>query len=153
MVHRPEMRAYSLDLIEKIVAAVGHGMPKAQATRSFGVGVISAKRYVTLAEQGKSLSLGKVPGRKGKLNESGMKLLEEALHARLAVTREKRADLPYELLGIRVSEAAICRMVGRLGYTRKKICKCNEKRRMAQSGLEGNGGQQSRRSPQAGISG
>ena len=49
-----------------------------------------------------------------------MKLLEEDLHARPAVTHEKRADLLCELLGTRVSKATICRTVKRLGYTRKK---------------------------------
>ena len=114
------MKAYSLDLREKIVAAVGHGLSKAQAARTFGVGATSVKRYVTLAEQGKSLSPGKAPGKKSKLDESAMKLLEEDLRSRPAVTYKKGADLLYELLGVRVSEATICRMVGRLGYTRKK---------------------------------
>jgi transposase len=50
-----------------------------------------------------------------------MKLLEEDLHARPALTYEKRADLlSCELLGVRVSKATICRTVRRLGYTRKK---------------------------------
>jgi transposase len=49
-----------------------------------------------------------------------VKLLEEDLHARPAVTYEKRADLLYELLGVRVSKSTICRIVRRLGYTRKK---------------------------------
>src|SRR5215208_6904864 len=74
MVHHSKMKAYSVDLREKIIAAVGHGMSKAQAARTFGVGATSVKRYVKLAEQGKPLSPGKAPGRKGKLNESGMKL-------------------------------------------------------------------------------
>jgi transposase len=49
-----------------------------------------------------------------------MKLLREDLHARPAATYEKRADLLYELIGIRVSKSTICRMVRGLGYTRKK---------------------------------
>jgi transposase len=49
-----------------------------------------------------------------------MKLLKEDLHSRPAVTYEKRADLLCELLGLRVSKSTICRMVKRLGYTRKK---------------------------------
>jgi len=114
------MKAYSVDLREKIIAAVGHGMSKAQAARTFGVGATSVKRYVKLAEQGKPLSPGKAPGRKGKLNESGMKLLEEDLHARPAVTYKQRADLLHQLLGVMVSKATICRVVKRLGYTRKK---------------------------------
>jgi transposase len=119
-VHHLRMKAYSLDLREKIIAAVGHGMSKAQAARTFGVGATSIKRYVTLAEQGKPLSPGKASGRQGKLGGSGMKLLEEDLRARPAVSYEKRADLLCELLGIRVSKATICRMIRRLGYTRKK---------------------------------
>ena len=78
------------------------------------------KRYVKLAEEGKRLTAGKAPGRKGKLGGSGMKLLEEDLRARPAVTYKKRADLLCELLGVRVSKATICRTVRRLGYTRKK---------------------------------
>ena len=51
-----------------------------------------------------------------------MKLLEEDMHARPAVIYENRADLLCELLGVRVSKSTICRMVRRLGYTRKKDC-------------------------------
>ena len=104
MVHHPKLKAYSLDLREKIVAAVRRGMSKAQAARTFGVGATSLKRYVRLDEQGKALSPGKAPGRKGKLDPSGMKLLEEDPHARPAATYEERADLLLcELLGVRVS--------------------------------------------------
>jgi transposase len=119
-VHYPLMNAYSVDLREKIVAAVGRGMSKAQAARTFGVGATSVKRYVKLAEEGKSLRPGKAPGKKSKLDGSGIDLLEEDLRARPAVTYEKRADLLYELLGVRVSKATICRRIKRLGYTRKK---------------------------------
>jgi transposase len=119
-VHHPVMKAYSLDLREKIVAAVGHGMSKAQAARTFGVGATSVKRYVKIKEEGKPLTPGKAPGKKANLDQSAMKLLEEDLHSRPTVTYEKRADLLCELLGVRVSKSTICRMVGHLGYTRKK---------------------------------
>ncbi len=118
--HHLAIKAYSLDLREKIVAAVGHGMSKAQAARTFGVGATSVKRYVKLKEEGKPLTPGKAPGKKAKLDRSAMKLLEEDLRSRPAVAYEKRADLLNELLGVRVSKSTICRMVGRLGYTRKK---------------------------------
>ncbi len=120
MHHPVSMKAYSVDLREKIVAAVRRGMSKAQAARTFGVGATSVKRYVKLSEQGKSLRPGKAPGKKGKLDGSGMDLLKEDLRARPAVTYEKRADLLYGLLGIRVSKSTVCRMIKRLGYTRKK---------------------------------
>jgi transposase len=87
------MKAYSVDLREKIVAAVGRGMSKAQAARTFGVGTTSVKRYVKLQEEGKPLAPGKAPGKKGKLDGSAMKLLKEDLHARPAVTYENRAEI------------------------------------------------------------
>ena len=114
------MRAYSVDLREKIVAAVRRGMSKAQAARLFGVGTTSVKRYVSLADQGKPLNPGKAPGKKGKLDECGMRLLEEDLHERPTVTYENRAQWLHQLLGVEVSKATICRAIRRLGYTRKK---------------------------------
>ena len=44
MVPHSKMKAYSLDLREKIVAAVRRGMSKAQTARTFGVGATSVKR-------------------------------------------------------------------------------------------------------------
>jgi len=84
------MKAYSVDLREKIVAAVRRGMFKAQAARTFGVGATSVKRYVKLAEEGKPLSAGKAPNKKGKLDRSEIKLLEEDLRARPAVSYEMK---------------------------------------------------------------
>ena len=74
-------------------------------------------------EEGKPLTPGKAPGGKQgkKLDGNATKRLEEDLRSRPAVTYEKRADLLYELLGVRVSKkATICRTLRRLGYTRKK---------------------------------
>ena len=93
---------------------------KAQAARTFGVGATSVKRYVKLREEGKPLSPGKAPGKKGKLRQSGMKLLEEDLHARAALSYEQKADYLFKLLGERVSTSTICWMIKRLGYSRKK---------------------------------
>jgi transposase len=71
-VHHLTVKAYSVDLREKITAAVGRGMSKAQAARTFGVGATSVKRYVKLAEEGKPLTPGKAPGKKGELHGSAM---------------------------------------------------------------------------------
>jgi transposase len=38
------MKAYSKDLRQKIVDALGRGMSKAQAARIFGVGISTVKR-------------------------------------------------------------------------------------------------------------
>jgi len=58
------MRAYSLDLRNKIVEAVKRGVPKAEAARTFGVGISSVKRYVKMAEESLSLAPKKAPGKR-----------------------------------------------------------------------------------------
>ena len=114
------MKAYSVDLRQRIVAAVRGGMSKAEAARTFRVGATSVKRYVARAQQGESLEPGKAPGNQSKLGSSVLKLLEEDLCTRPATIYENRAELLHELFGIRVSRATICRMIKRMGYTRKK---------------------------------
>ncbi len=41
------MKAYSEDLRRKIVDAIERGMPKAEAARTFGVGISTVKRYAS----------------------------------------------------------------------------------------------------------
>ena len=88
------MKAYSVDLREKIVAAVRRGMSKAQVARTFGVSATSVKRYVKLAEEGNSLTPGKAPGKQSKLGASGMRLLEEDLRARPTASAGRKAKRP-----------------------------------------------------------
>ena len=91
-----------------------------EVARIFGVGISSVKRYMKMAQEEGSLNPKKAPGKKRKLDESGMKLLQEDLRARPTATYEQRAEFLDELLGVRVSKSTICRTIKRLGYTRKK---------------------------------
>ena len=76
------MKAYSKDLPQKIVDAIERGMPKAEAARTFGVGISTVKRYATKAQRGEPLEPGKAPGKRPKMDERVRKLLEEDLHER-----------------------------------------------------------------------
>jgi transposase len=118
------LRSHALGLVISDIMLVAfvlwRGMPKEEAARTFEVGIYSVKRYVKTAESGGSW-FPKTPGRERYLGESGMKLLEEDLHARPAITYEKRAELLERLLGVRVSKSTICRAIRRPGHTRKKI--------------------------------
>src|SRR5829696_6926991 len=87
------MRAYSVDLREKTVdALLRRRMSREEVVRTFGVGVSWVRRYVKKAEKGESLAPVKARGRERNLRESGMKLLEEDLHARLALTCRRGED-------------------------------------------------------------
>src|SRR3954471_404200 len=50
------MRAYSMDLRERIVAAVDAGLPQAQAAERFGVSLRSVERYLSRRRRSGSLA-------------------------------------------------------------------------------------------------
>src|SRR5215213_3969011 len=67
------MNAYSEDLRKKIVEALGRGMGKSEAARTFSVSLSSINRYAKLAEEGGSLAPKKRPGSAPKLDEKAMR--------------------------------------------------------------------------------
>src|SRR5829696_3546310 len=114
------MNAYSEDLREKIVEALGRGIGKSEAARTFSVSLSSIKRYAKLAEEGRSLAPKKRPGSAPKLDEKAMKLLEEDLKERPFATLRERREYIELMMGLSVSRSTVCRAIARLGRTRKK---------------------------------
>jgi len=114
------MSAYSVDLRRRIVSAVGGGMPKAQAARTFSVSLSSVKRYVNKASRGESLVPKKRPGSAPKLDETATKLLEEDLQERPFASLQERCEYIGAITGISVSRSTMCRAIARVGPTRKK---------------------------------
>jgi transposase len=102
------------------VDAIERGMPKAQAARTFGVGVSTVKRYATKAQRGEPLEPGKAPGKRPKRDEKVSKLLEKDLKERPFVTLRERCDYVEAISGVSVSRSTMCRAIARLGKTRKK---------------------------------
>ena len=114
------MKAYSEDLRKKIVDAIERGMPKAQAARTFGVGISTVKRYATKVRRGESLEPGKAPGKRPKIDERVGKLLEEDLKERPFVTLRERCEYVEALSGVSVSRSTMWSAIARVGSTRKK---------------------------------
>jgi transposase len=133
------MNAYSEDLRKKIVEAVGRGMPKVEAAKTFGVGISSVKRYVAAARAGRSLAPKKHPGSKPKLDETARRLLEADLEQRPAATLPRRREFLRRVAGVRVSDSTVSRMLKRMGWSRKKTGGCDRTRRVPESGLAGYG--------------
>src|SRR5215208_4522706 len=115
------MDAYSEDLRKKIVEAVEkRGMKKSEAARLFGVSLSSVKRYVRKFRQGSSLSPGKAPGKRPKIDECASRLLEADLKERPFAKLRQRCEYLRALAGLRVSRSTLCRALKRMGFTRKK---------------------------------
>jgi len=114
------MNPYSEDLREKIVEALGRGMGKSEAARTFSVSLSSVKRYAKLAEEGRSLAPKKRPGSKPKLDERSGKLLEEDLQQRPFATLQQRCEYLQAVASLEVSRSTVCRTIKRMDSTRKK---------------------------------
>ena len=114
------MKAYSKDLRRKIVDAIERGMRKAEAARTFGVGISTVKRYASKIQRGEPLQPGKAPGKRPKMDEQVRKLLQEDLHERPFITLQQRCDYVEAISGVSVSRSTMCRAIARIGSTRKK---------------------------------
>jgi len=115
------MRAYSVDLRKKIVESVKKGVPKSETARRFGVHRATVKRYCKQLDERGTLEPGKAPGKAPKLDGKARKLLAEDLQQRPWATHAQRAQFLLAVVGVRVSEATVCRAVRRLSRSRKKV--------------------------------
>lgn len=114
------MRAYSIDLRERIVRAVDGGMSKAEAARVYDVGLSTVKRYVKQrAEQG-HLRPKPLPGRAREIGAGD----EAALRAQVAADPDATLDAHRrrwaEAGGAAVSRATMGRALARLGLPLNK---------------------------------
>ena len=114
------MKAYSLDLREKIVESVKRGVPKSETARRFGVHRATVKRYCNQLDERGTLEPRKAPGKRPKLDEKARKLLLEDLEERPWATHSQRAEFLYAVAGVSVSQATVCRAVRRVRRSRKK---------------------------------
>jgi transposase len=129
------MSAYSLDLREKIVESVKKGVPKAESARRFGVDRATVKRYCKQLDERGTLQPRKAPGKKPKLDEKATKLLAKDLEERPWATHSQRAEFLYAVAGVSVSEATVCRTVGRVRRSRKKIQRGSRTRRVLEAAV------------------
>jgi transposase len=115
------MDAYSEDLRQKIVQALERRrMNKSEAARAFGVSLSSVKRYAKAVREGRSLSPGKAPGKRPKLDEKARRLLEANVEERPFAKLSDRQEYLERVAGVRVSESTLSRALRQMGFGRKK---------------------------------
>lgn len=113
-------RAYSEDLRQRIVDAVGAGQPLTVVAARFAVSVGSVKRYVARVRVGRSLTATRPLGR--------TRTIPPALHPQLIALFEADPDATLATYcqrwegqtGKRVSVATMQRAQQRAGWSRKK---------------------------------
>jgi transposase len=112
-----------MDLKEKIVGSAKKGVSKSETTRRFGVHRATLKRYCKQLDERATLQPRKAPGKAPKLDKKARKLLLVDLEERPWATHSHRAQFLVALLGVRVSEATVCRAVKSLCRSRKRRSK------------------------------
>jgi transposase len=80
----------------------------------------SVKRYAKRAQEGRPLTPKKRPGSKPKMDERVRRILEADMEERPAATLSERCEYLWRVAGLSVSESTVSRMLGRLGWSRKK---------------------------------
>ncbi|MHB1413738.1 MAG: IS630 transposase-related protein [Chloroflexota bacterium] len=135
------MRAYSIDLRQRVVRAAQSGKPVSEVSRVFGVGVSTIRRYLAQAQQG-DLAPRISSGRPRHIAKGEQGDLVRQLAASPDATLEEHCLAWQESHGVRVSVATMHRSIGRLGYTLKKRRSAPASRTKP---FVGSGGKQSQR--------
>jgi transposase len=114
------MKAYSVDLREKVLRAVDQGYAREEIVKLLGVSRATIKRYLKQRRETGTVAPKTIPGRPPKK----LGLLQAELVAQLQAHDDLRLEdqcrLWEQTHGVQVSTATMSRAIKRVGWTRKK---------------------------------
>ena len=114
------MRPYSLDLRERIVAAVQAGQNQSEVARRFALSASSVSRYVAQQNRCQNLAAKLPPGARRRLDESTLAALTERVQKQPDATLLEHQQWLHEEHRLDVSIATLHRSLLRAGFTHKK---------------------------------
>jgi transposase len=116
------MRAYSMDLRERVIAAVDRGTPRKEIVRTLGVSEPTIRRYLRLRRETGSVAPKPPPKRPFSIGQSveQRRALWKQLQEHYDATLEKHCQLWESKQGDKVSISTMSRAIRRLGWTLKK---------------------------------
>ncbi len=116
------MKTYSLDLRERVLAAVDRGMPRKEAVGVFGVSLATVKRWLKRRDETGSAAPKRRPGMRPRIGSTAGErhALWRQLEGSPEATLEEHREMWEREHGVRVSVATMSRAVRRLGWTYKQ---------------------------------
>jgi transposase len=114
------MKAYSLDLRQRVLTAVTAGHPQVAVAERFQVGVATVRRWVRLQEATGSLAPRPRRGRRPHLGLDDAAALDAQLAAAPDATLAEHCARWGQTHGRRPSRSAMCRALQRRDWRRKK---------------------------------
>ena len=114
------MKAYSLDLREKVLRAVDQGYPREEIVKLLGVSSATIKRYVKQRRETGTVAPKAIPGRPPKKLGPLQAELVAQLQGHDDLRLEDHCQWWEQTQGVKVSTATMSRAIKRVGWTRKK---------------------------------
>jgi len=114
------MKAYSMDLREKVLRAVDQGYPREEIVKIFGVSLATIKRYLKQRRETGMVAPKAIPGRPKRKLLPLLAELPPHLQAHDDWRLEDHCQWWEQTHGVTVSTARMSRAIKRLGWTRKK---------------------------------
>jgi transposase len=115
------MNSYSVDLRQRIVAAVNSGMSRSEVARTFQVSAATIRRYLKQQrESGDLTPRAHTGGRQAQIGPEQYPALRELLAAAPDATLAQTCAQWQQLAGVLLSQATMCRALAQIGLKRKK---------------------------------
>ena len=114
------MKAYSVDVREKVLRAVDQGHPREEIIELLGVSRATIKRYLKQRRETGSVAPKAIPGRTPKKLGRLQADLGTQLQAHDDLRLEDQCQLWEQTHGMHVSTSTMSEAIKRLGWTRKK---------------------------------
>jgi transposase len=116
------MRAYSMDLRERVLAAVDRSTPRKEIVRTLGVSEPTIRRYLRLRRETGSVAPKPPPKPTFSIGQSveQRRALWKQLEVHDDATLERHCQLWERKQGVKVSISTMSRAIRRLGWTLKK---------------------------------
>src|SRR5579859_3953334 len=130
------MKAYSVDLRERVLRAVDLGRSRAEIVQMFGVSLATIKRYLKQRREEGHVRPKAIPGRPPKKRAQVEADVLPQLQAHHDATLEQHCAMWEQTHGERVSRWTMSRAIKRLGWTRKKS-RSGQRSAMRRSGQRG----------------
>ncbi len=118
------MKGYSVDLRQRVLAAVGRGMSRHEVASTFGVSVGTIKRLLAKQRLGTDRAPRAPSGRRRTITPNQLPALQAQLNAQPDATFAQHAELWNAAHGTTLSQWTVGRAIRRLNWTRKKVLDC-----------------------------
>lgn len=114
------MSGYSVDLRERVLAAVARGMPRRDVVTTFAISLGTLKRWLVKQRQGLDLRPASPPGPQPTITRAYHTALRAQLEAHPDATLAEHAVRWNAAHGTSLSQWTLGRAIRGLGWTRKK---------------------------------